>query len=225
MKKMFIGLIFILLTTFNGFALSFGGGWVYEMGFSSVTVKAPNGAYHDRASTTGRGFFFFLDMTYLEATLGFPSFSLEPDGNPHSYDYALDGYDWKSMTLGLYGKIPIELDYDWTLFPMFGFDIQFFQEESVGGNTFYRDDLSYSGLPDDYYDDVWFRAGLGLDFYIDGWLLLRGEFLWGIKFNNQYEKDYISWLGNGADGYFKGNPSADLFTHGPQFRLSAGIHF
>ena len=226
MKKMLIGLIFVLLTTFNGFAfdfeLGFGGGGIFEMGFSNVDIKASNGTYHDRPKSSGGGFFFFFDMTYLETILGFSSFSYKPDANVRAYDLWSEEYDWTSMTFGLYGKIPFEVvRYHWTLFPVFGFDIQFFQEESIGGNTYDRDNLVYDGLSEEYFDDVWIRAGLGSDFYIGDLLYLRGEFLWGIKLNDQWEKDRIKKITINNE-----KPSSvELLTHGFQICFALGLRF
>jgi hypothetical protein len=227
MKKLLIVLFVLILTTkIIALDLSIGGGGLFAAGFDEMSGLSMDtdpwfGRTFDKTELDYGGYIFF-DAEYIEI-----DFSIY--GNRISYE-VFDGdrpefgklynasvgdkigsgiLNGTSLGIELYGKYPIEIKNKFLFFPLFGLDAQIFL--SMKDNELDSHFTDFSAL--------WVRAGAGLDFPIFNKVFIRGEVLWGLRFNNKMENDYLSnftWSDNFSQ-FFYGS-----FNHGFKFKLAIG---
>jgi hypothetical protein len=182
----------------NPFRVSIGGGGFVGGNFStwSVDKDEPGSLYRYNASHLGIGPFIFVDLKYLELSIGLPLGWVNAD------DTMSADPNFPAQTLGLRGsaylKYPFTVSPMFTLFPLLGadYDLCFLARKD--------DDRDAKAM--DALNTLWFKAGIGLDTHFTDHLFLRTELLYGIRLPNkmeEYLKDTrqdVNWmLGHGGD--------------------------
>lgn len=159
----------------------------------------------------GGGFYLFFDATYVEANVGLLLGNSNRDKQPDDDDQK-KGYDVTAIKLGLFGKYPIDLG-SFTLFPMLGIDGQLCIGGKMGGKDVpseYKDDFNEG------YSWFWIKLGVGADIPLAEKFYLRPEFLYGIRFNTDNEKDTKDSAGKFLDA---------IVGHGLDVRVAVGYRF
>ncbi|MDR0655218.1 MAG: hypothetical protein LBG22_02790 [Treponema sp.] len=120
--------------------------------------------------------------------------------------------DGVSLGIELYGKYPIKTKNELVFFPLLGLDGQIF--------LFMKDnELDYHFTD---FSALWLRTGLGLDYPIFNKVFIRSEVLWGLRFNNKMENDYLNnfdW-NNDFEKFMMGS-----ISHGFKFKMAIGYKF
>ena len=228
MKKLVLVLVMIgcgaaLFAQGIGLSAGLGGNFAAQFMTFAPTQDAKDAGYKaedDNGHLIGGGIYAFFDATYVEANVGLmfgnANADKEPDSPSSSSSYSDKGNDVTALKLSLFGKYPIDLG-GFTLFPMVGIDGQI----NLGGKYYGED------VPDDFKDFAgyefnelfsyfWIKAGVGVDIPLSDKLYLRPEFLYGIRFNTDQEKDYLDRDPKMAD---------TIAGHGLDVRLALGFKF
>jgi hypothetical protein len=172
-----------------------------------------------RAETAGKnlstdvffGFDFFFDAKYVEADIGV------------YFGSAI------SLNFGLLGKYPFTINKRFTLFPLLGagYTLALAMADYPGfrgrGDTDfeYKDPLNPLDPEDPVpfgarHDEIWFKAGIGLDITLKDRIFLRNELLWGLRLDTPWEKDRLTYVNkNGLD--------ATWFHHGIIYKVAVGF--
>jgi hypothetical protein len=208
MKKLIaLGICLVALSTTAFAQINVGVGGIVAQNW----MKAESNYYNWDLDIFSGGFFVFVDTTYVEVDLGLLFGSI---------DNRVATFDHTSLTVGLIGKYPVVLG-DLTVFPLVGFDYNYFLSGEIFGVEIDRSDVSsvstggYS--PGDAYEDSYdafsIVVGAGVDLALSDALFIRGELRWGFKLNTQLEKNYLDT----TDG--------TVFSHGPKVSLAVGYSF
>jgi len=200
-KKIFLALLLVTLAAGGAFAqISAGVGGNFAVSFESY--KFSGGEL--TSTTSGGGFYAFLDATYVEADIGllFGSEKLKYSGGGISLEN--NGPDVSILTLGLYGKYPIDLG-GFTLFPMIGIQMD------IGLSAKYNGSEASPSATADYLNRFWVKLGAGIDFNLSEQMYLRPSFLYGINF------------GAKASDNTKDTYDASAFYHGLDIRVALGF--
>jgi len=166
---------------------------------------------------SGGGVCIFFSHTYASAYITYLSGGgrWESD-NLYGNKYELPDLRRTDLNVGIFGKYPVNLRDNITLFPTAGLDYN----ACVNAKLVRADGSKYNFNGADGQDnahvsgdlnELWARLGAGCDVDI-GWnAYIRGEILYGARLANAFEKSYL--YGN---GYTKS-------AHGPTLRVGAGI--
>jgi len=187
MKRTIAIALCLLVLASTGFAMdkAIGGGVMFSKAFSSGAIEYSY-PYYDPSTfsvqtktetldwkmdrTAFGGFLFFGLAQYLELNFGFLYKSigtLTAGGESVSGDQS--GIEsTTALQFGIYGKYPFVLSDKLVFFPTLGVDY----ELTLGGNT----DASM-GM--EWWDDLWLRGGVGLDFFFTEKLFLRSHLIYG----------------------------------------------
>jgi len=201
-KRIVLTLLVVTLAAGGAFAqISVGAGGNFAAGFDSLK----DGEYKISVSTTGGGFYAFFDATYVEFDIGmlFGAQQVKVSGGGSSL--GVKGPSVTALTLGLYGKFPIELGSVVSLFPMLGIQYDIGLSVQEGGYKLTSSEVA------NYMNRFWIKLGAGADFNLSNLLYLRPSFLYGINFGT---KDLNELKG-----------SARSFYHGLDGRLALGFKF
>ena len=200
-KRIFLTLLVVTLAAGGTFAqISVGAGGNFAAGFDSLK----DGDGKISITTTGGGFYAFFDATYVELDIGmlFGKQQIKMSGG--GFSLGGSGPSVTALTLGLYGKFPIELGII-SLFPMLG--LQYDIGLSVQQSGYKLDSSEVAS----YMNRFWIKLGAGVDINFSDLLYLRPSFLYGINFGTKDLND------------LKG--SASSFYHGLDGRLALGFKF
>ena len=200
-KRIFLALLVVTLAAGGAFAqMSAGAGGNFAVGFDSLK----EGDAEISVTTSGGGFYVFFDANYVEADIGllFGSQKMKMSGGGASLEF--DGPNVSILTLGLYGKYPIDLG-SFTLFPMLG--IQY----DLGLSAEQDGEKAESEYLADNLNRFWVKLGVGADFNLSDSIYLRPSFLYGINFGTKALED------------MKGDASS--FYHGLDIRVAIGFKF
>ena len=186
----------------------FGGGVEGSAGGQSVKYETPY---------FGGGAFAFFDATYAELSLAFlgggGKFKFTSPGGDTDQDFSIANFN-----IGLLGKYPFAINDKLALFPLLGIEYQIALDEKMDGEKY--EGFDGDGKPGDF-SALWFKFGGGLDFAVTEKIYLRFEALYGIRLENQAEKD--------LEDYFKamvpGIDTKALLGHGLIAKLAAGYKF
>ena len=140
MKKLIVLALCLLVTVSGAFATDMvvGGGLL----FHNITDDYGN-------SESGPGIFgFFGPNQFLELNAGISFYSVE-------------GYDFKTFQVGIYGKYPIPLSDMLVVFPTGGIDYEMPLGDDLEGYL------------------LWFRGGAGLDIFFSEKLFVRSHVILG----------------------------------------------
>ncbi|MCL2763015.1 MAG: hypothetical protein FWD36_07420 [Treponema sp.] len=232
MKKMVVALLVATIAVGGAFAvdLSAGIGGNFSAYFTSLSATSDGEDYLKiigaeskdlGITTTGGGVYAFFDITYVELNVGLMFSTTKANNN--DYDMILGAEDGMSMThlrLGLFGKFPIDLD-SFTLFPMLGIDflINLAAKDVKSGDKIEDKDLGIYSRGD-LFNQFWFKLGVGADIPLGDSMYLRPTFLYGIRLNNQGEKDLIKDWNSGPTDMVK-----SIVGHGLDVKLALGFKF
>lgn len=184
MKK--LGLLLCLMVLATGvFAMDIavGGGILYN---NTTTVGQVNFdfGFGDEMkldwelNRNGFGAFAFVGLSqFLELNLGFlykdPSkVTLTVDGKSESSsDFDMESVP--ALQIGIYGKYPFVINETMVVFPTVGIDYE----------------LTLADEKEGWWDDLWIRAGVGLDYFFSETIFLRGHLIYGVALpmgSNEY---------------------------------------
>ncbi|MDR2392992.1 MAG: hypothetical protein LBD93_02385 [Treponema sp.] len=195
MKKTLVSLVCLLLLGSGVFALdkAAGGGLLVGGTFQggSVTYSYYEDSYYGSTTTTYDwtfnrtsfgGFGFFSISQYLELNVAFMYKAGEAEvtvnGLTYSGDQAAGPQPTSALGLGAYGKYPIPISDTFVFFPTAGVDFEF-------------------NFEDYWWNDLWVRGGVGLDFFLNDTMFLRGHFIYGAAIPVGDTQDLSPEIGHG----------------------------
>ena len=190
MKKFAVLALCLMVTVSGVFAMdkAFGGGLLFNAGSTIFSQSYSEYDYYYgniyvsndyELSRNGFGAFAFFGISqFWELNLGL--LVKTPDTMKVSYTYE-DDYEQISgsdsakvsdyldsvaaLQLGLYFKYPIPINDSFVFFPTGGIDL----ELTLGGDSDW-----------DWWSDFWFRVGVGVDYFINEKMFLRGHLIYGL---------------------------------------------
>jgi hypothetical protein len=224
-KRIFWALLLVMPAAGGAFAqakLSAGFGGNFAVSFVQTTTPAIYGDFEYSeysVTTSGGGFYVFFDAAYVEVDIGMLFGSQKMKTSVAGASATTDGPDVTYLTLGLYGKYPIDLG-GFTLFPMLGvqYDIGLSAKQTVGGITV---EANSQDLPDAL-NKLWIKLGVGADFNLSDAVYFRPSALYGINFGTKHENNAVKGLVKDAYGR---TYAAIAFYHGLDIRVALGFKF
>ncbi|MDR0721268.1 MAG: hypothetical protein LBF75_00550 [Treponema sp.] len=168
MKKIVVSILCLLLLGSGAFALdkAAGGGVLVGGTFQGGGVPEIPGATWTFDRTSFGGFGFFSLSQYVEFNLAFMyktgEASITYQGETWKSTKAEDGVPQPTTALGIgmYGKYPIPISDRFVFFPTGGVDFELNFEEY-------------------WWNDLWIRGGVGIDFFFSDAFFLRGHVIYG----------------------------------------------
>ncbi|MDR1637289.1 MAG: porin family protein [Treponema sp.] len=172
MKKTVVVALFLTVLGTTVFALdkAAGGGLLlggtFQGGSESVLGYDADWTYN---RTSFGAFGFFGLSQYVEFNLGFLYKAGEGTVSTKYDKFDLEIDPTTALQLGAYGKYPFPISDKFVVFPTAGMDVE----------------LTLSD--ENWWSDLWIRAGAGVDYFFTDALFLRGHFIYGvaIPFNEQ----------------------------------------
>ena len=212
-KRIILALLVVTLAAGGAFAqeLSAGVGGNFAVSFDQITMSAGGNTGEVLGTTSGGGFYVFFDAAYVEVDVGMLLGSQKIKSSFGGSSSEVDGPSVSYLTLGLYGKYPIDLG-GFVLFPLLG--IQYDLGLSAEQNGFKIEDSQDLA---DYLNRFWVKLGVGADINLSDALYLRPSVLYGINFGTKINNDAV-------DGY-KNQAGVDVtsFYHGLDIRVALGF--
>jgi hypothetical protein len=222
MKECFLVLILITVIVGGAFAQSesnismgVGGLFTSDFGGGAEASVSGFGTISDfKTPYAGGGGFVFLDAYYLELSISFFSVSGTWDdkeyitGTSAKYKVSSTGMD-----VGFWGKYPIVINNQFTLFPILGINYRAFHSVKIDGEK--------NNAPDDI-SAIWFKLGAGLDFSFTKKIFLRAGFLYGIRIKNQLEDDLVDMYTSFGIANRIRVDAESLLGHGLDVKLAIG---
>jgi hypothetical protein len=179
------------------FTSDFGGGIESSISGQTLSVKTPY---------IGGGGFAFFDATYAELSLGIfgagGTFKQEGGGLSNDTGMAFMGLD-----IGLVGKYPFSVSDRLALFPLLGITYRLMLSAKDTDGNQYRNSGGDADSGD--FSALWFKLGLGLDFFATEKIYIRYVESYGARLSNAFE--------NNADKTLPG--------HGFEMKFSVGYRF
>jgi hypothetical protein len=187
MKQFFVLMLFLVVMSTAAFALdnNFGFGALYNNASTYGQWKHrwydEGGYYYDTdwsLQRNGFGAFMFLGLSrFFELNLGIiykhPYNIKEKDSDGDNWDYDPSEYGWTSVLagqVGFYFKYPLPISEKLILFPTVGVDGEISLYSLEHGEF----------LPEDWWHDIWFRGGVGMDFFFTEKVFLRTHAIYGL---------------------------------------------
>ncbi|MDR1029452.1 MAG: hypothetical protein LBL76_01110 [Treponema sp.] len=170
MKKGIIAVLCLLLIGSAAFTLdkAAGAGLLIGETFQGGSITENYYDYYSYTvdwtfNRTSFGAFAFFGLSqYLEFNFAFMHKAGEASvSTSDGENYTGGGPEPTSAVgLGIYGKYPIPLSDRFVFFPTAGLDFEFNFEEN-------------------WWDDLWIRGGVGIDYFLGDTIFLRGHFIYG----------------------------------------------
>jgi opacity protein-like surface antigen len=203
-KKNLAVLIIAALTASGVFAQGFGlsaglGGYVGGDFGGGSEIDGEKG---DTPYFGGGGFAFF-DATYAELSAG-----VLVGGGKWSSAYTVS---IMNLNISVLGKYPIAIGEKLSVFPLLGIDYQ-------AALSLKDEDGEDATDKTEEFSALWFKLGGGLDYAITGNLYLRFEALYGIRLENEAEKNAKKDYGDVLD-------VKTLLGHGLTAKIAVGFKF
>jgi hypothetical protein len=174
MKKIFV-LILLIAVSAGAFALekTVGGGalfnWSSTSGTAAGSVLGLPGSIDWSMNRTGFGAFGFFGISpYVEFNLGFlykkpGQIKMNYMGDTETVDPSeMDIWSTGALQIGVYGKYPFVISDKIVIFPTAGIDFEY---------TISSDEA--------WWNELWFRGGAGIDFFLTERLFLRSHLIYG----------------------------------------------
>jgi len=216
-KRIFLALIVLTLAACGAFAqVSIGVGGNFAVNWDSITAKGGGSTEEMLFTSSGGGFYAFLDATYLEVDVGMLFGSQKVKFSSGGYSSEYDNATGTNLTLGLFGKYPIDLG-GFTLFPMLGIQLDIgLNAKDPDGNDI---KFGQGNMPSmaDYTNRFWVKFGVGADLNLSDAVYLRPSFLYGVNFGTKYITDLVK----DANDY--PGVTATGFYHGLDIRVALGF--
>jgi len=183
-KRIVMVLLALALVTGGAFAqdfkLSAGVGGLFGMSFETNEISDDVMYYSN--TFTGFGGYAFFDATYAQVQVGYLNSTRSIDAKVGGAKQNMgDNYVYNFINLGVYGKYPFALTDKISLFPQIGIEYNLLSTVTVGGKE-------YTVTNKSDWENLWLKAGAGLDIGLTEQLYLRIEALYGIKFDNESDK-------------------------------------
>ena len=191
------------------FRVSIGGGGLFSGNFSTWNVEkdaAESNLYRYNSSNMNVAPYFLLDLKYLELNFGLLLGEINGDSTMSG------NKNFPAQTLGLRGsaylKLPFTLSSTFSMFPLLGvdYDLYLMARKSNDYDATFPINGNSNAKPIEALNNLWFKAGMGLDAFFSEHLFMRTELLYGIRLQNEMEKhlqdsrDDVNWmLGHGGD--------------------------
>jgi len=187
------------------FTSDFGGGFTASGIGEKVNAKSPY---------AGGGGFAFLDLTFVEFTLGFFG-----GGGDMAFEEISGGIkisekiNWSltGLDIGLLGKFPVIMSNQLTIFPFLGITYRAILSGKVEGESV--DDPGESS-------SLWFRFGGGLDYSFNDNVFFRAGLLYGVRLSNKEERDLVKIFND-----IPGVSASTRLGHGLELKLAIGRRF
>jgi hypothetical protein len=201
------------------FSNDFGGGAHWKSGDWRIASETPN---------VGGGGFLFLDFTCAELSFGFFTGS---QTIKNLWDYGSAGYTSEekeyritSFDINLMGKYPtITINSQFAVFPLYGFSYRHILDLK------YKDTYTVDDYDD--FNALWFRLGVGLDYFFAGNIFLRFGLTYGYRFPDNYDNNMVEFF----DWYIRefeiSNPDSSTARiapragHGLEIKLAIGYRY
>jgi len=227
MKKLgfliLFGIAAFSVTYAVGFNVSVGFGGDFGLGFTSFNTNIPEPAKAEAEDVLKNedwnrgGFWFYIDLTYLELNLGGKYYNITVD------QLGLDYKETQSFfNVGLMVKYPFSANEKISLFPFVGFDWQIFTKVKMSQGSYSeeysRSDLSDFDVDKNYYDRFVINFGFGADFFVWRGMYIRAILNYGINLHTKSQKDIIDLIND--YGY-----DVSILNHGPSIKLAVGYRF
>ncbi|MCL2719734.1 MAG: hypothetical protein FWD47_00150 [Treponema sp.] len=206
LKKGLLVLILAALVAGGAFAFDMSAGGGAVLGYNFGGGLEEKGILPERTEfpSFSIGAFGFIDLTYIEASVGFLYNPGDMKVTIPGFGSASVDFNTTSLFFSLLGKYPIDLGF-LTVFPAAGIEYQLVLSAKMAGiNANDAGDLSA----------LWFRLGGGLDFSLGGGMYIRGTALYGLRLNNKFEKDIAQLFDENRK-----------MGHGIQIRAAIGFNF
>lgn len=218
MKKLVIMVVLASVIGTAAFAetpalkLSAGVGGLFGAGFGGgVEAKVKVlGATKYTFPTSGAGGFAFLDATFAELAIGFAGGGLTYKSEGPLGTTENKG-SFTALDISLLGKYPFSAGRALRVFPLFGIDYRMILAAQRENGDNYDDPGDFSALQ--------VRFGGGLDYSLNKSLYIRGELLYGIRFQSKYEADLKEKLSTPLTEVTAG------LGHGPEVKIGIGYRF
>jgi opacity protein-like surface antigen len=200
MKKALVVLVLALFVGTAAFAVpafgvSAGAGGIFTKAFGG---GVEGGGYTLDLPSLGGGAFVFLDATFAELDIDFTY-------NSGTIGFLNQDFNFSSFGLALLGKYPFEVG-PVVIFPMAGVGFRYALSAEVEGREYdHAEDWSRFSF--------WF--GAGVDYHLSPALFIRGEFLYGIGFENEIDKKLLD----------AGTGLSTKTSHGPDIKIAVGYQF
>ena len=187
------------------FTSDFGGGvTATEIGWRT-TITAPY---------VGGGGFIFLDLTFVELSLGFfgggGDLTVEEVGGGLTVT-ARENFSLTGIDIGLLGKYPFVVNNYLTVFPIFGITYRAILSGNLAGERL--------SSPEDM-SALWFRFGGGLDRSFNDNVFLRAGILYGLRLSSRDERDTANILND-----IPGVSTRTRLGHGLEIKFAIGHRF
>ena len=207
-KRIFLALLVLTLAAGGAFAqVSAGVGGNFAVSWDSIKFTGGGSTAEYLITTSGGGFYAFFDATYLEVDVGMLFGSQKIKLPIYGVSIEGDGPNVSYLTLGLYGKYPIDLG-GFTLFPMLGIQFDIGLSAERNGVKAEPQDLA------DMANRFWVKFGVGADLNLSEQLYLRPSFLYGVNFGTKVNNDTV-----------KDDANTTGFYHGLDIRVALGFRF
>ena len=200
------------------FRISIGGGGLFSGNFSSWSVEkdaAESNLYRYNSTNMNVAPYFLLDFKFVELNIGLLLGQVNGDSTMSGNN------NFPAQTLGLRGsaylKLPFALSPMFSLFPLLGadYDLQLIARKSNDYDATFPINGNSNAKPIDALNNLWFKAGLGLDTFFNDHLFLRTELLYGVRLQNEMEK-YLLDIRDDVNG---------MLGHGGDFKIAIGYRF
>jgi hypothetical protein len=156
-----------------------GGGIEASGGGAKATIKFPYG---------GAGAFAFVDIKFLEASVGYFGGSGDAKVFITGQGTVTGDIDMASFNFSALGKYPFTINERIRVFPMAGIDYQLVTKMETENEPYTGVDANTEGEETDF-SALWFRFGVGGDFFITRNIFVRADMLYGIRLANKVEND------------------------------------
>ena len=216
-KKIILALVFVSLIIGNAFAqtdlkISIGAGGYFTSDFGGGVEAKVSGIKAGTLKTpyAGGGAFVFFDATFLELNLGI--FGAGGEWEEYGYGVGTFKYDvtGSGLDIGLFGKYPIMINDNFSLFPLLGISYRAILSAKLDGEK--ADD------PGDL-SALWFKFGGGIDYSFTENIFFRAGILYGFRLKNKFEKDLVDLFDA------MGAKTDTLLGNGLEIKLAIGYRF
>jgi opacity protein-like surface antigen len=156
----------------------------------------------------------FFDFNYVELSLGFFSVG----GNWTEKEFVTGtsvkhGFSGTGVDFGVLAKYPFDINEKLKLFPFLGLSYRSVLFAELNGIKVYDPEKLST---------IWFKLGGGLDYSFTEKIYLRAGFLYGIRLENQFERDTKdSLIATGARNRLSVDAES-LLGHGLDVKLAIG---
>ena len=223
MKRLILLGLCLVLFAGSAFSLDWaiGGGGMFNLSWSNGESNHDVWTNTDKLTISRQGFggFAFLGLgRYIELNFGFmyknPSKLTIADELLGNIEQDMSGFDPViALQFGAYFKYPIVMSERIVLFPTLGIDYE----------------MNVNDSENLWWDDLWFRAGVGMDVFFSDRLFLRTHLIYGYGIMIGTDDSIFGSLNQAINyyaGYYWYDPfTANSYSHGLLVKVGIGFMF